>query len=370
MDVVNPNTPMSTHRQVSSSDRDNALAAIKASSRIALGHYPTPIEPAMRISKETGSKIWLKREDLCGLGAGGNKIRKLEVELARPEAMAADVFISTGGWQSNHAREVAAAGARLGKEVELFLKLPDEGGPIVGNALLQRLFGANVHAVQVQPVAGGAMTGDEIVRAMDARQAEIVAEGRSAHVIALGVGNWAGVVGWAQGMIEFVNQADAIGEPLDAVVCAAGTASTVVGLGFGAAALGLDLPVYGISVSHTEDELVEIALDLSTETCERLGLSGFESEICRNLKFSDAFVGAGYGKVTEDGQAAVSRLAREFGVAADLTYSGKGFSGLLHMLDAGKVEKGSTVGFLHTGGQPELFTREPEVVLSAGSTSI
>ena len=51
------------------------------SPRASLGTWPTPLEPAPRLARALGlgaEDLWVKRDDLTGLGGGGNKIRKLE----------------------------------------------------------------------------------------------------------------------------------------------------------------------------------------------------------------------------------------------------------------------------------------------------
>jgi L-cysteate sulfo-lyase len=65
--------------------------------------------------------LWVKRDDLTGLGGGGNKVRKLQYTVAAALARGASTLVTTGGPQSNHARLTAAAGARLGLDVVLVL---------------------------------------------------------------------------------------------------------------------------------------------------------------------------------------------------------------------------------------------------------
>jgi hypothetical protein len=47
--------------------------------------------------------LWIKRDDLTGLAGGGNKIRKLEWTVAAAIVAGADVLVTTGAPQSNHA---------------------------------------------------------------------------------------------------------------------------------------------------------------------------------------------------------------------------------------------------------------------------
>src|SRR5688572_2916678 len=113
------------------------------------GFYPTPLEELGRLRASLGAgapRLLIKRDDYTGFALGGNKVRKLEYELAPERVRDVDVLITAGGFGSNHARVTAAAAARLGKRCILVLNgtPPD---PPRGNAFLQKLFGAEIVAV-------------------------------------------------------------------------------------------------------------------------------------------------------------------------------------------------------------------------------
>ena len=81
--------------------------------RVHLAHLPTPLESLPRLTKAlNGPKIWIKRDDCTGLSTGGNKTRKLEYLMAEAMAQKADIILTPGATQSNHARQTAAAAAR------------------------------------------------------------------------------------------------------------------------------------------------------------------------------------------------------------------------------------------------------------------
>ena len=106
--------------------------------RVNLGHFPTPIEHLKSISDYLGGpQIFIKRDDCTGLATGGNKTRKLEFILADALDKDADLIVTVGAIQSNHARQTAAACAKLGLKCLIILE--------------QRLKDANTSCLRVNP---------------------------------------------------------------------------------------------------------------------------------------------------------------------------------------------------------------------------
>ena len=66
-------------------------------SKLSLGVFPTPVHKLENISRLLGTQVYIKRDDLTGLGLGGNKVRKLEYLLAEAKAQGAQVVFTTGG---------------------------------------------------------------------------------------------------------------------------------------------------------------------------------------------------------------------------------------------------------------------------------
>src|SRR5690554_3646606 len=72
--------------------------------------WATPIEHLKQLSAELGGPdIYIKRDDLLGLAAGGNKTRKLEFLVADALRQGADTLVTVGAVQSNHCRLTLAA---------------------------------------------------------------------------------------------------------------------------------------------------------------------------------------------------------------------------------------------------------------------
>ena len=115
--------------------------------RVFLAHLPTPLERLDRLSRELGGpEIWIKRDDCTGLSTGGNKTRKLEFLMAEALEQSAEVVITQGATQSNHARQTAAFAAKLGMKCHILLEdrtgSQDANYNLNGNVLLDHLHGA------------------------------------------------------------------------------------------------------------------------------------------------------------------------------------------------------------------------------------
>src|SRR5258708_7718818 len=132
--------------------------------RLGLAQLDTPLEPLKRLPAHLGGpRLWVKREDATGLGFGGYKLRKLDYVLHEAVSSGADTLVSGGVVQSNSQRQVAAAAAKLGMECHLAVyhgrvAPPSADYDNTGNALLNRLFGAVLHAVPWNGDRNGAIS--------------------------------------------------------------------------------------------------------------------------------------------------------------------------------------------------------------------
>src|SRR5512139_238712 len=105
----------------------------------------TPLEFLARFSQAVGGpNIYIKRDDLLGLTAGGNKTRKLEFLVADALAQGADTLVTCGAVQSNHCRLTLAAAVKEGLKCRLVLeeRVANSYSPdATGNNFLFRLLG-------------------------------------------------------------------------------------------------------------------------------------------------------------------------------------------------------------------------------------
>jgi len=317
--------------------------------RVGLGHFPTPLEPMDRLSEMLGGpRLWVKRDDCTGLSSGGNKTRKLEFLMADALAKGADVIITQGATQSNHARQTAAAAARLGIRCEILLEdrtgYVDPQYALNGNVLLDRLHGANVSRRD-----GGSDMADEMEKLAQQHRAQ----GRTPYVIPGGGSNAIGALGYVNCARELVEQSAEQGITIDALVHATGSSGTQAGLVAGLAAIESDIQLLGIGVRAPRPRQEAMVYELAQATASHLDM-GFT--IARDSVVANCdYVGPGYGLPTPGMINAVKTLARTEGLLFDPVYSGKGLDGLIDLIRRGSFEGVKNLVFLHTGGSAALF---------------
>ncbi len=93
-----------------------AGAGLTGLARVDLVIAPTPLHPAPRLSRELGVPVLFKRDDLAGVGLGGNKLRGLEFLIADALAQGCDSLVTGAGPQSNWTMLAALACLRYGLE--------------------------------------------------------------------------------------------------------------------------------------------------------------------------------------------------------------------------------------------------------------
>jgi len=334
--------------------------------RVSLATLPTPLVEARRLRDALGGvegcpRIFIKRDDLTGLALGGNKARKLEFLMADALASGADVIVSSGATQSNHARMTAAAARAAGLDCVLVLSARQSDPPLQGNLLLDRLFGATIHFIQANPDPRFAVASDEVQK-VDEIVEELTRSGRRPYVIPIGGSSPIGAMGYVAGTRELQQQIETAGIRVDRVYYASGSRGTQAGLELGARAFGVEYRLHGIAVSAGENEKQRRAARLVNDAASLLGLPiRVDPE---ELVTDQRFIGEGYGIPGAECLEAIRLLARTEAILLDPCYTGKGMAGLIHEVRAGAIAPGETVVFLHTGGAPALFSQsDPRTLL-------
>ena len=303
--------------------------------RVRLGVFPTPIQKLENISKKLRTNVYVKRDDLTGLGLGGNKVRKLEFLLADAKQKGAQVVFTTGGAQSNHAMLTAAAAGKMGMKPILILKKRGVTER-VGNQLLEHLMGTEVVFLDTDDYADIYAEMDRMGRGLGVPYYKIPCGGSN-----------------ALSSLGYVDCAREIGEQgihFDHIVCAEGSGGTMAGLALGAKIYLPGTIVHGMMVDTDP-------FDVITPRLMREAAALLDADV--NIQPDDYHLvdmtGPGYALPSPEGNAAMALMAREEGLFLDPVYTGKAFAGLLNMAEEGAFKETDNVLFLHSGGAGGLF---------------
>ena len=309
--------------------------------RIPFAVLPTPLYKLEAISREYGKNIYIKRDDMVGVALGGNKVRKLEFLLADAQANGADVVLTAGGPQSNHAMLTAACAAKLGMKAILVLK--KRGELTGGNQILDRIYGADVRFVDTD-------TYDDVYAEMERIMDELRKAGHTPYFIPVGGSVPLGSLGYVNCAKEIAEQAQALGVKFDSIVSATGSGGTYAGLTYGAK---LFLPgTRSVGVGVCDDPFADIAYDLMGGLKELLESDVPVQREDIHIKFH---IGPGYAIASPEGSAAVRKLARKEGILVDPVYTGKALAGFFQLIEDGYFDGEENLLFVHTGGAGALF---------------
>ena len=320
------------------------LADLAGRRRVGLVLEPTPLHPAPRLSRELGVPILLKRDDLTGLGLGGNKLRGLEYILADLREQGCDCLVTGAGPQSNWT--LLAALACLRCQVDPHVVCYGEGAPGEGNMRLHRWLGTDLR-----------FTGDpdraSVDAAMSAVVAELQAQGKHPYLVPRGGATPLGALGYLRASVELAAQLATLGERPAGLWLATGSGGTQAGLVAGAALAGASYRVRGVAVSRPADETRDRVRSLAAGAAALAGGDRARVRIAAP-DVLDGWIGPGYGVPSPEGQQAARLVAMTEGVFLDDTFGAKAMAALIAKCRAGRV-RGTQV-FLVGGGAPTLFT--------------
>ncbi len=314
-----------------------------------LAHLPTPLERMDRLSAELGGpEIWIKRDDCTGLSTGGNKTRKLEFLMAEAMVQGADMVMTQGATQSNHARQTAAFAAKLGLGCHILLEdrthSNNDNYNNNGNVLLDHLHGATTEKFP---------DGLDMNAEMETVAERFRAEGKKVYTIPGGGSNPTGALGYVNCAFELLGQLNDRALKVDHIVHATGSAGTQAGLITGLKATNANIPLLGIGVRAPKAKQEENVFNLAKATAEKLGCAGVVER--EDVVANTDYVGEGYGIPTEGGMEAIAMFAELEAILLDPVYSAKGAAGFIDLIRQGHFKKGERVVFLHTGGASALF---------------
>lgn len=335
-------------------------AALQKFPKVSLGFYPTPFYKLENMSKKLGINLYIKRDDFSGQSLfGGNKIRKLEYLLGDAVKQGAEYVFTYGATQSNHAMQTVECCNKIGLKPVIYLYAlvkPDAANPL-GNLLLDKIFGAEVVVVNLNP---GETQGEVKVRSKhmgEAHIAKLEAAGHKCYDVPVGGASPMGSIGFVDGFVELMEQMQAMGVHADYLVHASGSGGTMAGIGAGKKLLEADCQV--ISVATGKKDFAAYAEEKAALANDTLKLLGFAPSMRKtDFCIEPNYYGPGYEQPNKYGTEAIKMLAKEEGLLVDPVYSGKALGGLIDYVRQGKIPQGANVVFWHTGGATALFAEK------------
>ncbi len=319
---------------------NSLLESLPFPPRIPLMGGPTPMQRS-RLAWGNDPLYW-KRDDLTPYGLGGNKLRKLEFLMAEALSQRADLIITSGAAQSNHARLTAVVSAMMKLPSVIIIpgETPTEWG---GNLLLDRLAGAEIIACGEEPLD----------QAVERISSEKKSQGHHPYAIPLGGSNVLGSLGYFLAFFELLKQAEEQGWTPHTLVCSVGSAGTLAGLVAANALLPQPLHLLGVNVVQSTNQLHDRVKKLAAEVLDLLHapcpLPPFE--------VTTDFIGPGYGQPTPASSKVLIECLRTDGVLFDPVYTAKGVAAVKHLMHHKNQEFPETIVFWHTGGGPAIFNQ-------------
>jgi D-cysteine desulfhydrase len=294
------------------------------------------------LSSELDVEIWFKRDDLTGLGLGGNKVRTLEFLIGAAEAEGADCLVTGGGPQSNWV--MLAALAAVTRNMTAHIVCYGKRVQPSGNLLLI----ADLPGVEIS------FTGDPDRSSVDDRlehvEFELRAAGRRPYVIGRGGATAVGTLGYLTATAEIDGQlADRDLKP-HSVWLATGSCGTQAGLVAGHALSGSNRKIVGASVSRPVEECRMRIAELSRRALALIG-AGNGEQVTWEVTGDQLDQ---YGKASPAGAEAAALAARTEGVFLDPVFGAKAMASLIARARTGSLN--GPVLFLVTGGAPTLFS--------------
>jgi 1-aminocyclopropane-1-carboxylate deaminase/D-cysteine desulfhydrase-like pyridoxal-dependent ACC family enzyme len=297
---------------------------------VALGDFPTPVEPLVTLEGEIGrGPLYVKRDDLSSPRYGGNKVRTLEVLFGAARARGARRILATGAFGSNHAVATVLHAPAAGLEGGAILFPQPPSWAALENLRVTLTHGNPLHVLRhwsFVPFAMWRHSTDDTV------------------VMAPGGATPAGALGYVSAALELAEQVQqGVLEEPSHVVVGVGSTCTSAGLlvGFAhARRLGIGFrrrPVV-VSVRVTPWPVTSRfrILGLARRTSALLAhlaedpsLALDHDELSLGLCIDGRQLGPGYGQPSDAGRATLELFREHHLFELDTTYSSKAAAGFL-----------------------------------------
>jgi len=326
---------------------DKLTAALSKMARLELATLPTPLHRMKNFEDELGvSQIYIKRDDMTGLGPGGNKIRSLEFLLGEALRKNCDTILVAGPLQSNLCTLTACACAKARLRC-ITVHNGAEPKEHRGNLLLNRLLDVDAHYI-------GDVSSE--IRSQYTRNLakELQSQEKVPYIIENGGTSGIGALGYVSACVELRKQVNEQGLQVHTIFAPGGNGGVATGLIYGNALLGMPFEIVIISVESDSASLKNNISSTIAQVEQTLGLP-FNRRLEETCQIVDSYRGEGWGVNTRESERFVHRLPRMEGIFVENVYTSKVLVGMEDFIRKKYVKKGAC--YLHTGGGGALFSQ-------------
>ena len=326
--------------------------------RIKFANLPTPLHECPSLSKILNIKeLFIKREDLTGLAFGGNKVRHLEFRFGYIKKHKFDIIVNANMGVSNNARLWAAA-ANLNNIKLVNIMSKELKTEIQGNHLLNNLM--NIEIIYSDTINEQILHQEAIEYGNKLKQ-----QGYKPYItVAEEYNEIAAVISYLNTALELNKQFKKLGLKKIHIFQASG--SSYLGLALAKKILNLThWKITGIGPRlqprmRNIKEITNKALNYLNKKSDNKFKSNFLDY--KDLNWDLSFYGQGYGIQTKKSIDAIKKVAEKEAIFLDPIYTAKAMSGLIEYANSNKIDRDSSVVFIHSGGTPNLFTYSNELL--------
>jgi 1-aminocyclopropane-1-carboxylate deaminase/D-cysteine desulfhydrase-like pyridoxal-dependent ACC family enzyme len=283
----------------------------------------TPLQPLPDCDR-----VWIKRDDLSASDYGGNKVRKLDLLLARARADGKRSLLSFGYAGSNFVAATAWHGRKLGLETHAFLLPQADASYVADNLAIGRHAGARYTL--------GHSDAALVAKAFTRSASLLLQQGRSPRWIPPGGATALGSIGFVNAAFELQQQIERGLMPTPQwLYVAFSSMGTVAGLSLGLALAGLgSVRIQAVQVVGPRYAGAEKLQRLQQAIRRQLAPQLPQARHCAAaaVEIRKEFFGSAYAVPTAITISAMQRFAATSGARSDSAYSGKALACLYHDL--------------------------------------
>lgn len=314
--------------------------------RVPLMPCPTPLHRLEQFRENKHVEVYIKRDDMTGIGPNGNKVRSLEYILGEARMQGCDKILAAGPLQSNLCTLAAAACAKADFSCEL-VHNSCEPERKEGNILLNHILGVKSHFI-------GNCGSEERTHYMEELAEKYAAEGGKPYIIRNGATTGRGAVGYTAAVREMREQCFQMGIKDMTIFAPGGNGGVAAGLIYGNEMMGSPFRIVIISIEDEREVLIRHIEETIRETEKITGLP-MTAGVTEAAEITDEYRGEGWGVNTSESSREIFEFARQEGIFIENVYNSKVVVGMKDWIKR-KLVSGA-VCYLHTGGFGSLFAQ-------------